>query len=696
MITFKKRVLSITTAIAVMAAMCLSGAGALTASAAETDGAIEKVSPVVIITGTDFVGGDEYNEETIAKECVYTLDDLKEIANADVNAATGNIYWHSALNTRNTTSIYKTEGVRLDAILDKAGVTSNDSTYFKIEAQDRFVTPFDPTEKGLGQKVSTYTSQSLSKTRYYYPNIGKLSNLITSNSTAAELTKEEVAEVETGAIEVPTVIAWAKTEGSKGKTDIDAIDKMELDRWDDTGSERVQLIVGALDARDYNNPVWNGDTGCLTIIAGDDVDEELITINGKGYTRTQFMSQPAEVRAYTYQRSDGLATKHAKGIMVSNFIKQFEDTDVIKFKSADTNDFLCLTKQELVEGNYMLAYEAGNSANSLEPIYEVSEDGAVEGYFTLYGDDVRPAKFINDMSIQEVEEQDPPKAEPPATPKNLKATRNSSTSIKLTWSAVKGADGYKIYRSATKNGTYSLNKTITDGSVITYKNTGLPTGNKYYYKITAYIMDEGVPLESNRSSYTYATMTPSKPGSFKAARSGYNSIKLTWTKVSGADGYYIYRYNSSKKGYYLYKTITSGKTTSYTNTGLTTGKTYYYKIKAYAKGNNGTVSSSASSLKSAYPYLTKPTISKLTAGSKKITIKWNKITGATGYKIYRATSKNGKYACIKTIKSGKTVTFTNKSLKKGKRYYYKVRAYRTVSGVNKYSSYSTVKYTRAK
>lgn len=686
MITFKKRVLSITTAIAVMAAMCISGTGALTAYAAQTDGAIETVSPVVIITGTDFVGGDEYNEETLAKECVYTLDDLKAIANADPIAATGNIYWHSALNTRNTTSIYKTEGVRLDAIFDKAGVISNDSTYFKIEAQDRFVTPFDPAEKGLGQKISTYTSQSLSKTRYYYPNIGKLSSLITSNSTAAELTKEAVAEAEAGAIEVPTVIAWAKTEGSKGKTDIDAIDKMELDRWDDAGSERVQLIVGALDARDYNNPVWNGDTGCLTIIAGDDVEEELITINGKGYTRTQFMSQPAEVRAYTYQRSDGPATKYAKGIMVSNLIKQFNDTDIIKFKSADTNEFVRLTKKELVEGNYMLAYEAGNSSDSLEPIYEVSDDGTVKGFFSLYGDDVRPAKFISDVSVLEV----------PGTPENFKAVRLTSTSISLTWDAVEGAEGYRIYRSSTENGTYGLLKELEGSEISSYRDEGIPTGDKYYYKITAYGTDGGINVESSMSVSVYATVTPEVPGSFKATRSSHNSIKLTWTKVSGADGYYIYRYNSSKKMYSLYKRITSGNTTSYINTGLITGTTYKYYIKAYSNGNNGTVSSLESSVKAAYPYLTKPTIKKLTAGKKKITVKWNKITGATGYKVYRATSKNGKYTCVKTVKSGKTVTFTNKSLKKGKKYYYKVRAYKKVSGKYKYSSYSTVKYIKAK
>ncbi|MBR6798506.1 MAG: fibronectin type III domain-containing protein, partial [Firmicutes bacterium] len=639
MITFKKRVLSITTAIAVMAVMCLSGAGTLTASAAETGGAIETASPIVIITGTDFVGGDEYNEETLAKERVYTLDDLKAIANADTKASTDNLYWHSGLNTQNSTSIYRSEGVRLDAVFEDAGVTSTDATYFEVEAQDRFVTPFDPSEEGLGQKESTYTSQSLSKARYFYPNIGKLNPLIedTDGLTASELTKEQVAEVEEDAVEVPTIIAWARA-GSKNNagnaykkgTSFESlkakIEESKFERWDDEGDKSVQLIVGALDARDYNNPVWNGDTGCLTIIAGDDVEEELITINGKGYTRTQFMSQPAEVRAYTYQRNDGLATKYAKGIMVSNLIKQFNDTDIIKFKSADTNEFVRLTKKELVEGNYMLAYEAGNSSDSLEPIYEVSDDGTVKGFFSLYGDDVRPAKFINEVSVLEV----------PDTPENFKAARSTSTSISLTWDAVEGAEGYRIYRASTENGTYGLLKELEGGEISSYKDEGIPTGDKYYYKITAYGTDGGINVESSMSVSVYATVTPEVPGSFKATRSSHNSIKLTWTKVSGADGYYIYRYNSSKKIYSLYKRITSGNTTSYTNTGLITGTTYKYYIKAYSNGNNGTVSSLESSVKSAYPYLTKPTIKKLTAGKKRITVKWNKITGATGYKVYRA------------------------------------------------------------
>ena len=64
---------------------------------------------------------------------------------------------------------------------------------------------------------------------------------------------------------------------------------------------------------------------------------------------------------------------------------------------------------------------------------------------------------------------------------------------------------------------------------------------------------------------------------------------------------------------------------------------------------------------------------------KKVKLSWKKVNGASGYKVYRATKKNGKYTLVKTIKNAKTVKFTDKKVKKNKTYYYKVSAYKTVA-----------------
>ena len=86
---------------------------------------------------------------------------------------------------------------------------------------------------------------------------------------------------------------------------------------------------------------------------------------------------------------------------------------------------------------------------------------------------------------------------------------------------------------------------------------------------------------------------------------------------------------------------------------------------------------------------------KLTAKKKAMKVAWKKTAGASGYKVYRATSKKGKYTCVKTT-SSKTTSFTNKKLKKNKKYYYKVCAF-VKSGKKTYNgAYSTVVMKKAK
>ena len=77
--------------------------------------------------------------------------------------------------------------------------------------------------------------------------------------------------------------------------------------------------------------------------------------------------------------------------------------------------------------------------------------------------------------------------------------------------------------------------------------------------------------------------------------------------------------------------------------------------------------------------------------NKKAVITWKKVKNADGYQIYRATKKSGKFKKIKTLKGNRVVKYTNTKLKKNKKYYYKVRAYRTVKGKKAYGAFSTTK-----
>lgn len=178
---------------------------------------------------------------------------------------------------------------------------------------------------------------------------------------------------------------------------------------------------------------------------------------------------------------------------------------------------------------------------------------------------------------------------------------------------------------------------------------------------------------------------PSKPN-VSISCASYNALNVKWKKSIGATGYEVYRATKKNGSYKKIKTITKGTTLSYKNSKLTTGKTYYYKVRPFRKSGGTTRYGSYSSVRSSKVKPVKPSVSS-TAGKRKITVKWKKVTGASRYVIYRATKKSGKYKKIATAKSSKR-SYTNSRLKKGKRYYYKVRAYRTVKGKKIYSDYS--------
>lgn len=281
------------------------------------------------------------------------------------------------------------------------------------------------------------------------------------------------------------------------------------------------------------------------------------------------------------------------------------------------------------------------------------------------------------------------KDDSPLDTPRINAMTNGNTSIRVALlNKIDDADGYELYRATSENGKYYLKKTF-DGK-FDYINTGLTTGKTYYYKARAYKVVNGKTIYSSYSKVVSAKAALKAPLGVNAESKTYNSIKITWDKVAGASGYEIYRATSLDGKYSSIKRITSPYTTSYTNTGLKTGKTYYYKVKAYKVVNGNRVYSKIADRVYATPRLNTPVI-KVKAGTNKATVSWNKVSGAYGYKVYRATSENGTYYLKKTVNSSSSLSYTNTGLTKGKTYYYKVRAYRVVDGKNVYSSYSTVK-----
>ena len=156
---------------------------------------------------------------------------------------------------------------------------------------------------------------------------------------------------------------------------------------------------------------------------------------------------------------------------------------------------------------------------------------------------------------------------------------------------------------------------------------------------------------------------------------------LTWNAVYGATSYRIYRSTSKGSGYSLLGTTTA---TSYTNTGAKAGTTYYYRVKAVNDAGLSPYSNVVSGkVKSVTPKPAAPVVKighSATSGKPMLT--WNAVSGATSYKVYRATSQKGTYSLLGTVT---TTSYTNTGAKAGTTYWYKVKAVNS-AGESAYSN----------
>jgi len=162
---------------------------------------------------------------------------------------------------------------------------------------------------------------------------------------------------------------------------------------------------------------------------------------------------------------------------------------------------------------------------------------------------------------------------------------------------------------------------------------------------------------------------------------------LKWNAVTGAAKYEVYRARSLNGDYVKYSTVTG---TSYTNTSyLANGTTYYYKVRAL--GSDGSYGPYSTPVSVTYKA---PFGAPLVTGRKdsqgRPALKWDKVTDAAKYEVYRARSKDGTYSLMSTQSA---TGYTNTSyLANGTTYYYKVRALKANGTASAYSSVVTITY----
>ena len=167
-------------------------------------------------------------------------------------------------------------------------------------------------------------------------------------------------------------------------------------------------------------------------------------------------------------------------------------------------------------------------------------------------------------------------------------------------------------------------------------------------------------------------------------------IVFKWKRAANASGYKIYRRTGNSSKWVNIATVSGSNTLVYTDGSVKSGTMYTYTVRAY----KGSALSAYNKNGSRIVRLTAPVQYKPSSkASGKLTVRWKKAAGASGYQIQYAASRSMRGA--RTV-STSALTRTLSGLKKGSTYYVRIRAYKKVSGKTYYGAWSSVKNVKVR
>lgn len=239
------------------------------------------------------------------------------------------------------------------------------------------------------------------------------------------------------------------------------------------------------------------------------------------------------------------------------------------------------------------------------------------------------------------------------TPNNI-VLKNEKMGISVSWNAVPSATSYKIYKRSAGQREMTYLATVTEGN--TYFDGKVASGNYYRYAVTA-VFDAG---ESDMGAGVYIKRL-ANPYAIKAVNKT-DGINVTWGKINGAGSYRVYRRAAGEK-YWTY--ICTSSTTSYLDKNVKGGTYYKYTIRAVS-GNTFSSYNDGALVRR----LENPEVNNFTFTNNSIKFTWDKVSGATGYRVYRRGAGQGwRYLCTTSATS-----YTDKNVTKNAYYRYTLKA----------------------
>ena len=239
------------------------------------------------------------------------------------------------------------------------------------------------------------------------------------------------------------------------------------------------------------------------------------------------------------------------------------------------------------------------------------------------------------------------------------SVENGADGVVVKWSTVKGADKYYLYRK-TKNSSWKKIKTTKKAK--NYTDSTAKNGTKYTYMVRA--------VDGGKKSQYYAGESITCLGAPKLTGIANNStnVKLSWKKVSSADGYYVYRKGQTGSWKQIAK-VKGGTKVSYTDKTVGCSETYQYTVRAYDGKVKGCYSNSG--LKTIFLGIPDELTAQIAENG--VLINFNKIDAAKAYEIYRKTVE-GDWEKISSLVGSNSTSFIDLDVADGEVYQYSVLA----------------------
>ena len=274
---------------------------------------------------------------------------------------------------------------------------------------------------------------------------------------------------------------------------------------------------------------------------------------------------------------------------------------------------------------------------------------------------------------------------------------NTCSEIRINWNKVSGVTGYKIFRYDDAKKKWVDVKAIYDPNATNYKITSLAPNTSYKFMVKSFVkVGSKVYFSDASKTITAKTKAIAKLTGKTNFTYTTNAVRINWNKISGVTGYKVYRYDDAKKKWVDIKTIYDPSATNYKVSGLSAGKVYKFRVKAFVKsGSKVYYGDSCNTISTA----TRPNTTKITKSNKASTavrLYWNKTT-CSGYRIEKYDSAKKKWVRVTAVGSPSTTQYRISGLKKNTTYKFRIQPYVKVGSKVIYGTASaayTVKTTK--